>query len=277
MPLGLDLRGDAEWREVMTRMIKGFLIGGVMALGFAAPAPAESLCRETVFEQTPHVVCSFDGRADDLRLFLNDEAGAPWRHFDRLAEALDDAGELLLFAMNAGMYHKDRSPVGHYVEDYKAYQQLNRNPGPGNFHMLPNGVFWVSVNDGVKAAHVSTTDDFAENEARDAVRFATQSGPMLVIDGALHPRFKAASTSRKRRNGVGVDAEGRVHFVISDGLVTFHEFARLFRDELGAENALFLDGTISRLFAPELGRDDRGAAMGPIVGVVVGAGAPDQD
>jgi len=91
---------------------------------------------------------------------------------------------------------------------------------------------------------------------------------MLVIDGALHPRFLVDATSRKRLNGVGVKEDGSVVFVLSDTPVTFHVFASYFRDDLKTPNALYLDGAISRLYAPELSRADAGVAMGPIVGVV---------
>jgi uncharacterized protein YigE (DUF2233 family) len=92
---------------------------------------------------------------------------------------------------------------------------------------------------------------------------------MLVIDGALHPRFLPDSTSRYVRNGVGVSADGAtIYFVISDEPVTFHEFARLFRDGLGTPDALYFDGNISRLYAPEIGRNDIGFPMGPIVAVL---------
>ena len=104
----------------------------------------------------------------------------------------------------------------------------------------------------------------------DGVAYATQSGPMLVIDGALHPRFLPGSDSLKVRNGVGVSADGRVHFAISEGRVRFHDFGTLFRDVLDAPDALFLDGTISAFqagprrratFMP-LGTDDPGDGAG---------------
>jgi uncharacterized protein YigE (DUF2233 family) len=102
-------------------------------------------------------------------------------------------------------------------------------------------------------------------------RYASQSGPMLVIDGALHPRFLPQSPSRYIRNGVGVSADGTVaYFAISNEPVNFTEFAGLFRDTLDTPDALYFDGSISRLYAPELGRDDFGFAMGPMVGTVVG-------
>jgi len=100
--------------------------------------------------------------------------------------------------------------------------------------------------------------------------YATQSGPMLVIDGALHPRFLPDSTSRYVRNGVGTSADGkRAVFAISRNTVTFHEFGSLFRDALDLPNALYFDGNISRLHAPSLNRSDAGFRMGPIVGTVV--------
>lgn len=76
-------------------------------------------------------------------------------------------------------------------------------------------------------------------------------------------------TSVRRRNGVGVSADGhRVVFVISDAAVNFHTFARLFRDELDVPNALYLDGAVSKVYAPSLERNESGLDMGPIVGVV---------
>jgi uncharacterized protein YigE (DUF2233 family) len=170
--------------------------------------------------------------------------------------------------MNAGMYHKDRTPVGLYVENGVDVTPANENEGTGNFHLLPNGVFWTSRDDeGARGAHVSATESFLASA--HFVDSATQSGPMLVIEGDLHPKFLVDAASRKRRNGVGVRDDGTVVFAISDAAVTFHEFATYFRDVLNCPNALYLDGTISRLYSADLGRNDPGLAMGPIVGVVI--------
>jgi len=198
---------------------------------------------------------------------LNDAAGTPYGDFGPLAKALEEKGETLVFAMNAGMYHDDRSPVGLYVENYDELKKISTKDGPGNFHLKPNGVFWIWAEDGNHGAHIRSTESYLK-AAHDVVAFATQSGPMLVIDGAIHPRFLVDSTSRKRRNGVGVKEDGTVIFTLSDTAVTFHEFATFFRDTLNCPNALYLDGAISRLYAPELERNDPGAAMGPIIGVV---------
>jgi len=92
---------------------------------------------------------------------------------------------------------------------------------------------------------------------------------MLVIDGELHPRFIPNGTSKNVRNGVGTTTDGnRAVFAISNQVVNFHDFATLFRDHLNLPNALFFDGTISRLYDDASGRSDFGWQMGPIVGVL---------
>jgi L-ascorbate metabolism protein UlaG (beta-lactamase superfamily) len=168
------------------------------------------------------------------------------------------------------MYHKDRSPVGELTIDGTQARDAVTQDGPGNFHLKPNGVFWTSLDDdGVRGAHVSTTESFLV--AAHFIRNATQSGPMLVIDGNIHPKFLKDADSRKYRNGVGVRDDGSSVFAISDQPVTFFEFATFMRDDMETPNALYLDGTISRLHAPGLARSNGGAAMGPIVGVVAKA------
>jgi uncharacterized protein YigE (DUF2233 family) len=251
---------------------------------------AAAACREAARADARYVVCEFDPSKNEIRLFLNDAAGAPYGDFDPLAASLDAKGETLRFAMNAGMYIKDRSPVGLFIENGHVWKKLSTKDGPGNFHLKPNGVFWIGA-DG--AARVSDAESFVSafppppsgkavaqrqegggiaeavsSTGEPTAVYATQSGPMLVIDGALHPRFLVDATSRKRRNGVGVREDGTAVLALSDTPVTFYEFATYFRDDLGCPNALYLDGTISRLYAPELSRNDPGPRMGPIVGVV---------
>ncbi len=218
-------------------------------------------CREIVFEATPFTLC--EARAgDDLRLFLRDESGAILGNFEALGARLPP-GARLGFAMNAGMYHEDRRPVGLYLENGRQEGHLSDGGGYGNFGLLPNGVFCIS-----ERLRVWEREAFAA--ARPDCRYASQSGPMLVIDGALHPRFRPGSRSRALRNGVGTSADGmRAVFAISGRPVNFHLFARLFRDYLGLSDALYFDGNVSRLYAPGLGRADGGAPMGPIVGLVL--------
>ena len=235
----------------------------VLLIAVTATPAAGASCRDQIFEDTRFTVCEAEA-GQDLRLFLRGADGQVYGSFTRIESALEPRGERLVFAMNAGMFHLDRAPVGLYREDGATEGRLVTRAGPGNFGMLPNGVFCIHP-DGDFAIVESRQYDAAPPECR----YATQSGPMLVIAGALHPRFLPESTSAHLRNGVGVSDDGqRAVFVISDDPVTFHRFARFFRDGLGMNQALYLDGSVSRLYAPELERADWGVPMGPVVGLV---------
>lgn len=229
-------------------------------VGLAGPAAAVT-CAQTEFEGVGYTACEV-GFGEDLRLFHAGPSGI-YGQFTAVERALEAEGARLAFAMNAGMYHRGLDPVGLYVEEGVETAPLITAEGPGNFGLLPNGVFCVAE------GGFSVVESRAFAAARPACRFATQSGPMLVIGGDLHPRFLPASDSLNVRNGVGVSADGaRAVFVISDAPVNFHAFGRFFRDGLGLGDALYLDGSISRLYAPQLNRRDGGFAIGPIVGVV---------
>jgi uncharacterized protein YigE (DUF2233 family) len=219
---------------------------------------AEAACESVTHRDRPFTVCTADLTRQAATLRLDGPDGQPLGSFGAVEDAVDAP---IAFATNAGMYHPDQRPVGLYVEDGVEEARLVTSAGPGNFGMLPNGVLCLA--DG--SAAVIESRAFAADPP--ACRGATQSGPMLVIDGALHPRFIPDSESLNRRNGVGVSSDGRrLHVAISDGLVSFHELATLFRDGLGVRDALYLDGgTAPRLYAPALGRDDPGPRMGPIL------------
>ncbi|WP_323038080.1 phosphodiester glycosidase family protein [Pararhodobacter sp.] len=237
------------------------LLAAVVALGLSGGA-ALAECQSTVFEGDSFTTCTAQA-SEDVRLFLMAADGQVFGSFARIDADLAAEGMQLAFAMNAGMFHPDRRPVGLYVEDGAQSARLVTREGPGNFAMLPNGVFCI------KPDGFAVIESHIFEETTPDCRYATQSGPMLVIDGELHPRFLPDSTSLNFRNGVGVSDDGRTaYFVISDAKVTFHHFARFFRDHLGVNQALFLDGSISRLYARDLGRSDWGLPMGPMVGLV---------
>lgn len=242
------------------RLARIGLLATLLCPGLPAWAADEKTCADLA--DKTYTVCSVRSGDPGLRLFLEGENGHVYGSFPAVSTALAAKGERLVFAMNAGMYQRDLQPAGLYVEAGRQAKAVNTRGGFGNFHMKPNGVFWI----GPQGAAVTETAKFTQLHASPA--YATQSGPMLVIDGRLHPRFRAAADSRKIRNGVGVCRDGRTRFVISNTPVTFHDFATLFRDRLGCPNALYLDGSISALLAPELGRSDGWRPMGPIVGLV---------
>lgn len=234
----------------------------LLAAGFlTAPAAAAPQCERIDEAGNSYTLCIVDLREDALRLFWLDDDGQPFRTFARLGEVLEAGGADLTFAMNAGMYDADYGPIGLYIEEGAELKAANTNEGPGNFHLLPNGVFYWSE----ETAGILETNRFVAE--RPEADFATQSGPMLLIDGAVHPRFLPDSDSRKIRNGVGIIDEHNVAFVLSENAVTFWEFALMFRDRLGVRDALFLDGSVSEIYAPELNRRGLGW-FGPILGVV---------
>jgi uncharacterized protein YigE (DUF2233 family) len=228
----------------------------------ASGAAALAGCAVLEAKGQRYTACSFAPGEAALEIRNLDSNGQPYGYLASLAQGLKQENHTLLFAMNAGMFDDNQRPIGYYVEDGKLVKKLNRRNGGGNFHLKPNGVFYVK--DGKPG--VMETEAFARSGIKPD--YASQSGPMLVINGKIHPKFSETGTSRKLRNGVGIDAAGRAYFVISENAVTFWEFASLFRDELKTDNALFFDGSVSSLYAPEINRNDGFLPLGPMVGAV---------
>jgi len=220
---------------------------------------AASACEPVMFEDTPLTHCMADPAKDRIFTALDGPSGTPARSLTALAQMLPHPDEVA-FAMNGGMFDADGQPIGYFVQGGQRLHTLNRNQGGGNFHMMPNGVFYGTGSEW----HVRTTEDFASN-VDERPEFATQSGPMLVIDGNLHPAFDADGDSKKTRNAVGVDRAGRAHFVISEAPISFGKLARYFRDRLDTPNALFLDGSVSELWDPGHERMDQGTDLGPMI------------
>jgi len=187
------------------------------------------------------------GEEQRLEFFWKRKDGMPYGSIHALRRALAAEGQRLVFAVNGGIYSEQFTPLGLYIENGKRYYRLTRGEGGGNFFLLPNGVFYITE----AGARVVETKDY---RPQGRVINAIQSGPMLVTNGRLHPRFIKGYHSKYIRNGVGVDREGRVIFAISDKPVNFHDFGTLFRDRLRCPDALYLDGNISAMYAPELYR-----------------------
>lgn len=207
-------------------------------------------------------VCQVQIQTDKLQLFLRDDAEQPLKSLDHLARWLGSHGQKLVFAMNAGMFQSDLSPVGLFVSDGKQIHPLNTDKGTGNFYLKPNGVFCVTET----GAHIVNTSAYPKLHKH--VILATQSGPLLVYHGKIHPAFQPDSPSRFVRNGVGVLSSDIVIFAMSEVPVNFYEFATFFRDTLKCSNALYLDGNVSSLYSKQLQRNDFKVDLGPMIGVV---------
>ncbi len=226
-----------------------------LIFGSCTPPP----CTRQSIDYGRYIICRFDAASAKLSLKLNDANGKAYGSISALRRQFKATGIRLEFAMNGGMYHEDFAPVGLYVENGIEKKPISTGGGYGNFHLLPNGVFFF----GMGKAGVLETGQYISSGIKP--QFATQSGPMLVIDGKIHPRFLKNSDSLKIRNGVGVSADGKdIYFAISQERVRFRDFAMLFRDQLKTPNALFLDGSISSLYSPVLSQGTYWPA-GPII------------
>lgn len=218
----------------------------------------ESACRSIIFEDTPLTHCLAIPARHRVTMEFGPDGEPPYRSLTALA-AGRDASEVA-FAINAGMFGDEGEPVGYFVEDSNRLRPLDTSEGEGNFYMKPNGVFFGSGD----VWEIRTTEDFLAN-VTERPEFGTQSGPMLVVDGKIHPEITADGPSRLIRNAVGVDEKGRAHFVISNAPLSFGKLARFFRNELDVKNALYLDDTVSALWNPSTDRLDSGAPIGPII------------
>jgi uncharacterized protein YigE (DUF2233 family) len=249
---------------IRSSLLLFFALGGCgepEAVPSAAPVQASAAaCEQRAFEGSSFIACRYDRRRDEIALVLDAPAG-PLRSLAALEQQLGPRTQRLRFAMNAGMYDEDGNPIGLYVEDGRRRHPINRRPGSGNFHMLPNGVFTVAA-DGRVAVLPADRYDPASRP-----RWAIQSGPMLVIGGRLHPMIQDNGPSLHIRNGVGVDSGDTAWFVISGNAVSFGRMARFFRDVLGCPNALYLDGSVSSLWDRPAGRRDTNSELGPLVAV----------
>ncbi len=228
----------------------------------------ESACRSVIFENTPLTDCIAIPERHRIATALAGSDGANFRSLAAFAQSRDPL--TIAFAVNAGMFDDEGDPIGYFVEGGERKKELNTADGEGNFHMKPNGVFFGTGD----SWEIRTAEDFLRNVG-DRPAFGTQSGPMLVVNGRLHPEITPDGPSRTIRNAVGIDERGRAHFVISTAPISFGKLARFYRDELKVRNALYLDGSVSQLWNPATERLDGGAPIGPIL--VIERKVPDDE
>lgn len=172
--------------------------------------------------------------------------GKPLGDFNGLRRELAAKGQKIYFATNAGIFERGPKPCGLTICEEKTLVELNVRPGEGNFYMKPNGVFFL---DDQKGPGVMEAAEFGRSGLRP--RLATQSGPLMLRGGVIHPAFNINSPNKRLRNAVGVHKKDRqIIFAMSErddartGTVTFHQFCRFYL-HLGCLDALYLDGDIS--------------------------------
>ena len=202
-----------------------------------------------------------DPNAANIEFYWKNADGEIFRSIKNLNENAEKDGKHLRFAMNGGMYQEDNKPLGLFIYNGKIVTELNTRNAEGNFYLKPNGVFYINAD---RKAAVVTTENFQNNER---VKFATQSGPMLLVDGQINPFFTKGSDNLYLRNGVCVLKDGKVVFSISSVKVNFYDFAAHFQS-LGYQNALYLDGFVSRMYLPEQNLNDLDGDFGVIIGII---------
>ena len=216
--------------------------------------------KESRHEDKRFVTYFVNPQEKNVKLYYKDENGANFQSLGNLKFWLEDQKTPLIFAMNGGMYKKDGSPQGLYIENHKMLSPLDSGTGGGNFYLKPNGVFYITS---ANIAGISPTDAI---EIRPEIKFATQSGPMLLVDGDIHPAFQKNSTNLNIRNGVGILPDNTIVFAMSKKEINFYDFACYFKS-LGCTNALYLDGLVSRTFLPSEGWKQLDGNFGVIIGI----------
>lgn len=212
-------------------------------------------------DESKFITYQVDPENMDLQLYWKDDQGQNFRNFKNLKAEIEKKDKDLVFAMNGGMYLKDRSPQGLYIEKGQLKKAMNlKNSDYGNFYMKPNGVFYITD------SKVPVVCETSKLKKLDGVEYATQSGPMLLIEGKLHPQFIKGSKNLHIRNGVGILPNGQVLFAMSKEKVNFYDFATFFKQN-DCKNALYLDGFVSRMYLPSKNWNQQDGNFGVIIGV----------
>ncbi|AUP79641.1 phosphodiester glycosidase family protein [Flavivirga eckloniae] len=196
------------------------------------------------FEDPRFVIHTVDLKQQTLKFYWKNDHGVSIKNHKNLKKHLDHKSQKLIFATNGGMYLKDGTPQGLFIENGIVKTPLDTlKKDYGNFYLEPNGVFYLTKdNKGV----VCKTETFKLSKT---ITYATQSGPMLVIDNKIHPVFKKGSKHLHIRNGIGVLPDGNLLFAMSKDLISLYDFAEFFKNN-GCKNALYLDGFVSRTYLP---------------------------
>lgn len=207
------------------------------------------------------VVYPVNTENEKIDFFWKNNQNQPFRSIQNLKKYITAGNRNLRFAMNGGMFVDNNIPKGLYIENGKILNPIDTLSGTGNFYLPPNGIFYITKSG--KSAVVST-ENFKINSH---IKWATQSGPMLIINGKINPVFQEKSNNLNIRNGVGILRNGHPVFVMSKKKINFYNFASFF-ESLGCKNALYLDGYVSRAYFPKENWIQEDGDFGVIIGVL---------
>ncbi len=239
--------------KLKEKIFGSFLL--LIAITFIAGTTTQNTLDDKILSYT------VDPKKQNVQLYWKNDNGEILGSIQNLKTYVESKKLTLIFAMNGGMYMEDLRPLGLFIQNGITRKKINKANGNGNFYLKPNGVFYITTNN---VPFVCPTADFKDN---GKIKYATQSGPMLVIDGQIHPAFKRGSTNLNIRNGVGILPDNKIVFAMSKTAINFYDFAKYFQ-QLGCKNALFLDGFVSRAYLPEKKWIQTGGNFGVIIGVI---------
>lgn len=217
-------------------------------------------CKEKIQDENNFVMYQVNPKRQEVKLYWKNSQNEILKSISNLKNEAESRNEKLLFAMNGGMFEADNTPKGLYIENFKILKPIDTLQGSGNFYLQPNGIFYLTQNN---QPGISETKKYKQNPS---IKFATQSGPMLLIDGKINNIFQKDSKNLNIRNGVGVLDNGEIIFAMSKKEVNFYSLAQLFK-EMGCKKALYLDGFVSRTYLPEKSWIQTDGNFGVIIGV----------
>ncbi|WP_108808305.1 phosphodiester glycosidase family protein [Aquimarina spinulae] len=238
------------------------IIGSIVILGTLVLLTSFFFVKksETQVKKSTFLSYEINPLQQELHFYWKNKNATNYKSFQNLKSELEKENKELVFAMNGGMYNKDLSPQGLYIENGKTKTRIDTSQsGYGNFYLQPNGIFYLTNKN---KPVICTTKMFVRNEH---IKYATQSGPMLLINGKIHPKFRKGSSNVHIRNGVGILPNGNLLFAISNEKTNFYDFASYFKQN-GCKNALYLDGFVSRVYLPSKNWNQLDGNFGVIIG-----------
>ncbi|MEI2273277.1 phosphodiester glycosidase family protein [Sphingobacterium sp. ML3W] len=201
-------------------------------------------CKEKIKNEDQFVIYQVSPDKGNVKLYWKNNDHTILRSIARLKKEVEARNETLLFAMNGGMFEPDNSPKGLYIDNFKMLKSIDTLKGNGNSYLPRNGIFYLTRNN---QTVIVKTQKFRQSTE---IRYATQSGPMLLMNGEINPIFQKDSKNLNIGNGVGILGNGDLLFVLPKEEISFYNLARFFK-ESGCKNALYLDGFVSRAYLPE--------------------------